>query len=68
MKKETIYECFINKLCTNCANRDKDLCHIVRKINKSIGCEYYEKDKPIQGHKEPIKPFNHFRGETTRWF
>lgn len=68
MEKETIYEAFINKLCSNCANRNKNLCEIRRKIDNTLSCEYYEKDKPVKGYKKEIKPFNHFRGETTRWY
>lgn len=50
MEKETIYECFISKLCNNCANRDKNLCDIRRKINGTLGCIGYKKDKPVKGY------------------
>lgn len=65
---KTLIEEYIEQLCSICKNKQTDMCCIVRKIDNSIGCEYYKKDKPVEGHKEPIKPFNHFRGETTKWY
>ena len=51
--KETIYESFVNKICSNCKNRSKDQCHIVRKIDGTLSCVYYEKQKEEEAYKEP---------------
>lgn len=53
--KETIYECFVRKICSNCKNRTKDQCHIVRKIDGTLSCIYYEKEKEVEGYKEPVR-------------
>lgn len=53
--KETIYESFVNTICSNCKNRSKDQCHIVRKIDGTLSCIYYEKEKEVEGYKEPVR-------------
>jgi len=55
MKTKTIYESFINEICANCKNHDKDLCNITRKIDGKVGCAYYKKDKKLKGYEEKVK-------------
>lgn len=55
MKEETIYETYIRTLCSNCKNREQNLCEIRRNTNNSIQCCYYIKDKEIAGYKKAEK-------------
>ena len=52
MTNETIYETYVRQICSNCKNRNLDLCNIRRNIKGNLQCAYYEKDKEIQGFKE----------------
>jgi len=58
---DTIYETFIKEICSICKNREKDLCHIVYKIDGTLGCEFYEKACEVEGYKEPVQ-------KQSRWF
>ena len=55
MKNETVFESFVSNLCTNCKNRNKDLCNITRDINRNLRCAYYEKAQKPEGYKEKVK-------------
>ena len=46
---ETIYETYIRQICSNCKNRNKNLCEIRKDIKGTIKCVYYIKDKQIEG-------------------
>ena len=48
---ETIYETYIRTLCSNCKNRETNLCEIRKDINGTLKCCYYAKDKDIEGYK-----------------
>jgi len=52
--KETIYETYIRTLCSNCKNRNTDMCEIRKDINGTLKCCYYVKDKHTQGYKKPL--------------
>ncbi len=52
MKIETIYETYIRTLCSNCKNRELNLCEIRRNIRNNLQCCYYIKDKEIAGYKK----------------
>lgn len=49
---ETIYETYVRTLCSNCKNREKNLCEIRKDIKGTLKCVYYEKDKDIEGYKK----------------
>lgn len=42
---KNIYETYIEKLCKNCKNKDKDLCDIRRTYKGTVRCVYYEREK-----------------------
>ncbi len=52
MKTETIYETYIRTLCSNCKNRQTNLCEIRKDINGTLKCCYYDKDKDAEGYKK----------------
>ncbi len=52
--KETIYETYIRTLCSNCKNRNLDLCEIRRRIDGTLNCSYYIKDKKTTGYKRQL--------------
>ena len=52
---ETIYETYIRQLCSNCKNRELNLCEIRKNINNSLQCCYYIKDREIEGYKKAEK-------------
>lgn len=52
---ETIYETYIRTLCSNCKNRELNLCEIRRNIRNNVQCCYYEKDKELEGYKKEEK-------------
>lgn len=52
MEMETIYETYIRTLCSNCKNKESNLCEIRKDINGTLKCCYYLKDKHIQGYKK----------------
>lgn len=41
--KETIYETYVRVLCTECKNKNKDLCEIRKCNNGTVKCIYYER-------------------------
>ena len=51
---ETIYETYVRTLCSNCKNRELDLCEIRKDIKGTLKCVYYEKDKDITGYKQQL--------------
>ncbi len=51
---ETIYETYVRTLCSNCKNRELDLCEIRKDIKGTLKCVYYEKDKDIEGYKKQL--------------
>ena len=55
MKEETIYETYIRTLCSNCKNRERNLCEIRRNTNGNLQCCYYIKEKQIEGYKKAEK-------------
>ena len=51
---ETIYETYVRTLCSNCKNRKLDLCEIRRDIQGTLKCNYYIKDKEIEGYNKKL--------------
>jgi len=51
---ETIYETYVRTLCSNCKNRELDLCEIRRDIQGTLKCSYYIKDKEIEGYNKKL--------------
>ena len=49
---ETIYETYTRTLCINCKNRNLNLCEIRKRIDGTLKCCYYQKDKHIEGYKK----------------
>ncbi len=49
---KTAEETYVQYLCRNCKNKHTDLCCIVRKINNTLYCEKYVKDKEVKGYKK----------------
>ena len=49
---ETIYETYIRIICSNCKNKETNLCEIRRDIKGTLKCCYYIKDKPKKGYKK----------------
>ncbi len=49
---ETIYETYIRTICSNCKNRNKNLCEIRKDIKGTLKCVYYIKDKEMEGYKQ----------------
>ena len=49
---ETIYQTYTRTLCSNCKNKELDLCEIRKDIKGTLKCCYYIKDKDIQGYKK----------------
>ena len=52
---KTAEETYVQYLCKNCKNKYTDLCCIVRKINNTLYCENYIKDKEVEGYKDEKK-------------
>lgn len=52
MNKETIYETYIRTLCSNCKNKETNLCEIRKNIKGNLWCCYYNKEKDIQGYRK----------------
>lgn len=51
---KTAEETYVQYLCKNCKNKHTDLCCIRRKIDNTLYCESYEKDKNLEGYKRPL--------------
>lgn len=49
---ETIYETYIRTLCSNCKNKETNLCEIRKDIRGTLKCSYYVKDRHIEGYKK----------------
>lgn len=56
---ETIYETYTRQICSNCKNRQENLCNIRRNLNGNLQCCYYIKDKEWEGFKQ-------FKGRTAK--
>ena len=56
---ETIYETYTRTVCSNCKNRNLNLCNIRKNIKGNLKCVYYEKDKEMSGYKR-------FKGTTAK--
>lgn len=54
MTKETIYETYTRTLCSNCKNRNTNLCEIRKRIDGTLKCCYYVKDKDMQGYQKQL--------------
>lgn len=54
---ETIYETYIRTLCSNCKNKNTNLCEIRKDIRGTLKC-YYIKDKQIKRSKQLIRTAN----------
>ncbi len=53
-RKETIHETFARVLCSNCRNRLKCQEELIRRLDNSIKCYKYVKDKDVEGYKKPL--------------
>lgn len=42
---ETIYDTYKKQICKNCKNKTTDLCEIRKKIDNTIKCKNYEREK-----------------------
>lgn len=51
---KTAEETYVQYLCRNCKNKHIDLCCIRRKIDNTLYCESYKKDKELEGYKKPL--------------
>ena len=49
---ETIYETYTRTLCSNCKNKKYCKEELRRKIDNTMKCDKYIKDKNIQGYKK----------------
>lgn len=49
---KTIYETYVEEICSNCKNREQSLCNIRRNINGNLQCIYYEKEKENVGYED----------------
>ena len=52
---KNIYESYVENLCSNCRNKNKNLCNIRRTIKGTLKCVYYEKENNLEGYKEQTK-------------
>lgn len=55
MIKETMFKSFIEKICKNCKNKKECQEELRIKMDGSIKCNKYEKDKKIEGYKDKTK-------------
>lgn len=51
---KTAEETYVQYLCKNCKNKDTNLCCIKRKIDNTLYCESYVKDKDLEGYKKTL--------------
>lgn len=51
---ETIYQTYIRTLCSNCKNKETNLCEIRKDIRGTLKCIYYQKDKEIRTYKKQL--------------
>lgn len=54
MTKETIYETYIRTICSNCKNRDNCKEELRKRLDNTVKCWEYIKDKDITGYKKPL--------------
>ena len=52
---KNIYESYVENLCNNCRNKNKNLCNIRRTIKGTLKCIYYEKENKLEGYKDQTK-------------
>lgn len=52
---KTAEETYIQYLCKNCKNKQTDLCCIRRRIDNTLYCNSYEKDKEVKGYIDKIR-------------
>ena len=51
----TIYEKYSKEICSNCKNRKECKEELRQRLNGSIKCNNYEKEKKLEGYKDQIK-------------
>lgn len=51
---ETTYEAYARVLCSNCKNRKNCKEELRRRLDNTIKCYSYLKDKDIVGYKKPL--------------
>lgn len=56
---ETIYGTYTRQICSNCKNRNTNLCEVITDIDGTLKCAYYIKEKNIEGYKK-------FKGTTAK--
>lgn len=49
---ESMIETYTRTICTNCRNRNTDLCEVRKTVNNTFRCIYYEKEKDIKGYEK----------------
>lgn len=52
--KETIHETFARVLCSNCKNKFKCQEELTRRLDNSVKCYKYVKDKDVSGYKKQL--------------
>lgn len=51
---ETTYEIYARELCSNCKNRKTCKEELRKRLDNTIRCDSYLKDKDIDGYKKPL--------------
>ncbi len=51
---ETIYETYIRTICSNCKNRHNCKEELRKRLDNTVKCWEYIKDKQIAGYKQPL--------------
>ena len=49
---ETIFETYLRTICSNCKNGDSCTEELRRRLDNTVRCWEYIKDKEIEGYKE----------------
>lgn len=39
------FERFKEEICSNCKNKEKEYCKIVERIDSTVYCEFYERER-----------------------
>ena len=39
------FERFKEEICSNCKNKEKEYCKIVERIDNTVYCEFYERER-----------------------
>ncbi len=55
MTNEERFKKYIQENYKNCKNRTTDLCDIREKMDGTLKCIYYEREKKQEGYKDKIK-------------